>query len=380
MSIRLLRLGVAFVLTGCTLTCAGQNTWHEYQGVIHVHSIYSDGSGTIEHIAEEAAKVGVDFVIMSDHSTLRPLYEGKQRWYGNVLMLIGTELDRKEGHFLALNVRHVPDRKTDIQTAINEVNADGGFVIIAHPHSVTHPWLNWGLSGITGMEIVSLGAMLEPYREEIQNRAIRGIFTLTSLSFIDWIRPFVEPRPDAALSKWDEMTQTKRFVGIGSLDTHARAYCGKIVINFPHYHTEFNVIRTHIFTREKFNGDITHDALLVYDALRAGHCAIVYRLAADSAGFTFTAKGDETEAIMGDEVTLQNGLVLKAHAPIRATGQRLVLVKDGTTIVTRINSSLWFPVKERGVYRVEAYVPVSLGWFQKPVLATWILSNPIYVK
>ena len=42
---------------------------YNYSGNIHIHSSYSDGTGTIEEIANEANRAGLDFVIITDHLT-----------------------------------------------------------------------------------------------------------------------------------------------------------------------------------------------------------------------------------------------------------------------------------------------------------------------
>jgi len=42
---------------------------HEYVGVIHVHSTYSDGSRSIPDIASIAGEVDLDYVFMTDHNT-----------------------------------------------------------------------------------------------------------------------------------------------------------------------------------------------------------------------------------------------------------------------------------------------------------------------
>ena len=45
-------------------------------GAIHVHTTYSDGSGTVPEVAAAAQEAGLAFVILSDHDTLKALEEG----------------------------------------------------------------------------------------------------------------------------------------------------------------------------------------------------------------------------------------------------------------------------------------------------------------
>ena len=69
---------------------------YEYVGAIHVHSKFSDGSGDVKGIAETANSSGLDYLILTDHNTLRAKAEGYEGWYGNTLLLVGVEInDRK---------------------------------------------------------------------------------------------------------------------------------------------------------------------------------------------------------------------------------------------------------------------------------------------
>ena len=51
----------------------------EYIGAAHIHSIFSDGTGEIPEIAGFADEVGLDFILLTDHNTLRGLNEGYEK-------------------------------------------------------------------------------------------------------------------------------------------------------------------------------------------------------------------------------------------------------------------------------------------------------------
>ena len=55
----------------------------EYVGAIHMHSVFSDGSGEVLQITKYAMETGLDFIILTDHNTIRALEEGYENWYGN---------------------------------------------------------------------------------------------------------------------------------------------------------------------------------------------------------------------------------------------------------------------------------------------------------
>ncbi len=78
---------------------------------------------------------------------------------------------------------------------------------------------------------------------------------------------------------------------------------------------------------------------------------------------------------MGDEIKLDDEVRLKVSLPV--TG-RIMLLKDG--IAVRDDSggrSMEFVAKEKGSYRVEAYLPQLPGRVGNQ---PWIISNPIYVR
>ena len=69
--------------------------------VIHVHSTWSDGTGTVPQIMRAAAKAGVDVVLLTDHDTLAARDHGQEGWHGDVLLLVGEEVTPDENHYLA---------------------------------------------------------------------------------------------------------------------------------------------------------------------------------------------------------------------------------------------------------------------------------------
>ncbi len=103
-----------------------------YRGHIHIHSTYSDGTGTIDQIAREAAREGVDYIIITDHQTLSALPEEGYR--EGVLVLAGTELNHRYNHILALNInREIDSRDHQPQLALDAIQAQGGLSFLAHP-------------------------------------------------------------------------------------------------------------------------------------------------------------------------------------------------------------------------------------------------------
>ena len=75
---------------------------------------------------------------------------------------------------------------------------------------------------------------------------------------------------------------------------------------------------------------------------------------------------------MGDEVELQDGMVLHVTSPCRGV---IRIVHDGTTVLETVADTASYEVKQPGVYRAEV---MSIHKFRKP--RPWIFTNPIYVR
>jgi len=354
-----------FITSQSSAGDGSQKVFHDYKGAIHIHSIYSDGKGTIEEIANEARQVGLNFVITTDHDTLAPLMDGKEGWQGDVLVLVGSEITCDRGQYLALNIRRLP-RGRDLESHIEQIRAQGGMGFIAHPFGFGDPWdwPNRTLPGFTGMEVYEL---TDDLLKESLLTHIKFLFTglfnsgETFSSYLD--------RPAEELRKWDELTLQRKMVGIGGTNVHARyRVFGRTI---DPYCKLFKLVQTHVLVEEAFTGDFRHDKALLYCALGRGHVYVAFGIWGEAKGFRFTASDGEREWIMGEEVPYSAPMKLRIKLPQEAL---IKLIRNGDLIMESKGRGLNYAVKEQGVYRVEVYRRVG----ERERL--WILSNPIYFR
>ena len=334
-------------------------------GVIHIHTVYSDGAGTFEEIGRIANGEALDYLIVTDHNTLRPLREGKQGWYGGALILVGTEISTRSGHYVALNVTEEIDRtKLGTQEIIDAVNRQGGLGFIAHPYFKKRRWTDWSVTGFTGIEAYNVA------HDTLDENRLRLIFWTLVVPEEPFYLSLID-RPYDPLSKWDELIKERgHIVGIGSSDAHEVRLCG---LTFAPYEIMFHLARTHLLipalTTDSANATpqwLTPQS--IYDALRAGHAYLSIELVHEAKGFTFVAAhGTQLRGVMGDEVILEPDLRLSTSVPEIAD---LTLMRDGQRVATYTGRRWDIPIDAPGTYRLEV---MSQG---KP----WIFSNPIYVK
>ena len=352
---------------------------HEIVVNLHMHTRYSDGTGTHKEIAEAAIKTGLDAVIVTDHNVLVQGVEGYYRVHRKrVLLLVGQEVhdqdrDPQKNHLLVFNAnRDISTLADDPQTLINGVAEAGGLSFIAHPNDPAAPvfnetdisWEAWDVHGYTGIELWNGLSELKTV-----------IPTKLHGAFYAFFPQFVGHRPiPATLQRWDDLLgEGQRVVAIGGSDAHAlHMHMGPLHrVIFP-YEFHFRAVNTHLFLAEPLTGDVPTDKKMIYEALAAGRCFIGYDLPAATRGFIFKARGLERSVIMGEEISAKRGVTLQAHLPEPA---EIRLIKDGQTIgIWRDAQACAYSATEAGVYRVEAwrnYLGLKRGW---------IFSNPIYLR
>lgn len=347
---------------------------NEYVGHIHLHTTHSDGTATHQEIARIANRVGLDFVIPTDHNVL---VKGMDGWYENTLLLVGEEIHDVErepqvNHYLAFNIEEdVFEYAKDPQALVDAVNAQGGFGFIAHPfeHSTPFsgepeiPWIDWGVRGYAGLEIWNYMSEFKAYLPNLAQAFFLVYFPQAAIR-----APFPE-----TLAKWDELLRGGKMAAIGGSDGHAKTYhLGPLSREVFSYEYLFRASRTHILTEEAFSGELEHDKRVIYEALREGRCFVAYDLLGNSAGFRFTARSGGAEAGMGEEIALKGKVEFRVSSPQPA---EIRLLHHGRVIKRARGKSLRHVVAgERGAYRLEAY---RRHLFRK---RGWVFTNPIYVK
>ena len=346
---------------------------------LHMHTRYSDGTGSHTDIAKAALDANLDAVIVTDHNVW---VRGPEGYYkeGNkrILVIIGEEIhdqdrDPQKNHLLVVGAdEELAQHADDPQSLINAVNKAEGLSFIAHPFDPPQAtinegaldWVNWDIHGFTGIEIWN---SLSEFKGRINSKL--------QAFFFAYFPKFVAFSPHKkTLQKWDSLLQEgKRIVAVGGSDAHALDIRLGLFhrIIFP-YNFHFKGINNHLLLKEELSGDPILDRRMILNALRAGRNFIGYDIPAPTSGFRFTAQGKLDTAIMGEELPAKGGVTLQAHLPALANVR---LIKDGEIIKEwEKQQNCTHITNEPGVYRIEAYKRY-LGRKRG-----WIFSNPIYLR
>jgi hypothetical protein len=352
---------------------------HELLVNLHMHTTYSDGTGSHQEIAQAGLKAGLDAAIVTDHNVLVSGVEGyhkdgKKRF----LLLVGEEIHDQarvpqKNHLLVLNAnRELATFAPDPQNLIDNVRRAGGLSFIAHPYDPACPaigeadisWEAWDVQGYTGLELWN----------GLSEIKVRGKSFLHILFYVYFPQFLTLQPPPVTVNKWDELLNSgNKVVAIGGSDAHAlHVSAGPLHRVVYPYEFHFQTINTHLLTPSPLTGDLAVDKKMIYEAFAAGHCFVACDLHYPARGFRFTALAREQNAVMGDEIPAVGGVTLKIKLPQIAECR---LLKDGKVIQTwKKTETCTHITTEPGVYRVEVWRN-ALGR-----LRGWIFSNPIYVR
>ena len=336
---------------------------HEYRGVIHVHSTYSDGKGCIEEIVRAAHRARANFVILTDHNSMKAREDGHEGWHGRVLLLVGEEItpDTNADHYLAFDLNHVIMPSANPAENVEAVRRQGGMGVVAHPTGgafvkgeyMEYPWTNWEAGQFAGIEVWN-------HVYDITGKA-KNLFQLALHFFFPWTAPYGPEK--GVLETWDYFVSERgmRIVAIGGVDAHGL---------LTDYADDFNTVSTYILTPEPFDGIFQHDSALVYRALRDGRCFVGANKVADASSFRCYVECGSQPVPMGGAARLAKGATLIVSAPRPGL---IRVICDGEPLREEWGRSLEATLERRGAYRVEVrlracgrYVP-------------WIFGNHIFV-
>jgi methylmalonyl-CoA mutase cobalamin-binding subunit len=340
---------------------------HDLTSVIHVHSTYSDGTGTVQQIARAAARAGVDVVLLTDHDSLEAKRRGEEGWHGATLVLVGEEVTPSDrDHFLAFGIDEEISRRMSGPEICDAVRAAGGFGFAAHPFSLgserfKRPGIAFGeLDCLDGIELWSFlndtGERVRGYRD-----LARMIFRPQSM---------IGGPPERNLREWDRLSRSRRVVAVGGLDAHQFGIrvAGHVPLRAMSYKRTFKQLHTHVLCRRPVTHELEHDRALVYEALRAGSAYIAVDALAPARGFAFWVTRRDGEIVpMGAEAPFEAGMTAHVRVPRSA---HIRLVHEGRVTADSQSDALDYPLDRDGVTRTEVMLRNR----------AWIVSNPVFLR
>lgn len=359
---------------------------YEYSGAIHIHSTYSDGTGSPEHIAQCANEAGLDFLILTDHNSIQAKTDGYERWFNNSMFIVGYEVNdtKNENHYLVFGLDELIGTfqvlhngelgcKLSAKEYVEEIKRKGGAGFLAHPFEKRssfpehppYPWTEWSTDSFDGIEIWNhMSEWVEDLTEA--NKVQRFIHPLKSI-----VAPCKQ-----AVKKWDELNLKRKVTIVGSVDAHAHkmSLMGFYNVEVFPYKVLFKSIRTHVLLDEPVvvgdNDNFQTYKKNIVNAIRDGRSFVANSYYGDAKGFRFFADYNGEKFQMGDEILLKEEdkkVVFNILVPKEAL---VKIMKNGECIhESKGFGGLW-DVHEEGCYRIECWIGDR----------AWIYSNHIRIK
>jgi hypothetical protein len=360
--------------------------YHDYKGLINIHTQKSLGSGTIPLINEEAKVAGADFVLYTDFNVFVSA-PTPDAYDGRLLVLSGVKYSYLDSRLIYYSPsdKHLGFSLGEAQTALSDlISQDPGsrldsLVILTHPFLKGFEWTGEWPEGFDGIEILNTKSMAARAWAYSKASSIWSLFIYPFNPQLALFRLFLEPREELGLL--DQLSLKKKIIAFAGSEASARAipWAGYL-IRFPSYHKTFELLSQHILLEGELTGNLQQDKSKIFDSLKKGQFYICLDLLGDPTGFyTLISNGNETFP-MGAKIKWSKNLILKAKLPEKPkTFFEIVVLKNGQRYKTVNTPEVDVPLDGPGVYRLQVRIAQRFPLPDATKWITWIYGNPFFV-
>jgi hypothetical protein len=343
--------------------------YHELCGALHLHTVFSDGGVGYPVMIDSAKAVGLDYIVVTDHMSLRGIEEGFEGFSGGLFVCIGYEHNDSNNlnHYLAIGSRRIAERCVEPQQYIDEIQKQGGIGFLAHPVEKRHyfkkyppyPWTRWDVSRFDGIELWN---QMSDWLENLKS----WLYFMR----LFYPRRFLVEIQRELLEKWDSLNRERFVGGIGGVDAHTmKVRIGLFRRTIFPIKVELKGIRTHLYIEQPLpKTDTAAAKSILMETLKKGN-GFISNYRRDDARGTKIYIEDSTGGCFAPGMRA-NDLKLPACIRTELTDSACIrLVRNGRYEASREGTSAAFDITSPGLYRVEVY---------KKKFA-WIYSNPFPV-
>ncbi|MCY1079729.1 PHP domain-containing protein [Archangium lansingense] len=327
------------------------------RGAFHVHTLRSDGRGTVEEVAAAAKAAGLHFVVLTDHNDLAPR---EPAFVDGVLMVPGVELSTAHGHLVAFGLQRPLEgfqKGMDGGAAEAAVERAGGVSVLAHPVQKRNPWRHEEAARrADGFELYSA----DTFFRDAMSRPFSRLLPAVGASFgnpVHGVMMLVEPGPEP-MARLLALEREKPRVALCSHDAHG----------LPRYEDVFRALAMYLPDMRKLPEDARAAADQVVKGLASGEAVCAFRALGEPEGFALEGvNAERREAHVGDVLTvrLPPGAGEKVRVEVRGAGR---LRADGRSV----------ELVEEGAVQVEAWVEAP-GSFFGTKWRPWMVPSPVKV-
>jgi hypothetical protein len=123
---------------------------------LHVHTRFSDGFLSPFDVVWNARRQGLGAIAITEHNVVFPSYMARaySELVGGPSVIIGEEITTRDAHLLAFGIERTVSARLPTVRAIDEVHAQGGVVVAAHPVARYWPALDPVVDRLDGVELL----------------------------------------------------------------------------------------------------------------------------------------------------------------------------------------------------------------------------------
>ena len=336
-----------------------------YKGAIHIHSVFSDGTGTIDEISRAAKEAGLDWIIITDHNKIG----FEQGIYNGVYVLAGEEISpsSQSNHCMAFGIKEQIDKTEKPWEFLYEIKKQNGLSCICHPHESLerqndYPPIRWEHSDSKMVDGVEIWNYFSNWTNLYNDRNI-----LTQ-AYYYLFGNFMKNEPlKETLEMWDRLNQGIRECkfAIGGIDAHAIKY-KKFFFSFPVYPYSrlFKTVINVIPLKEKLPRNFEKAEEIILNSIKEGRHFILDQRRGKDCEIYFCAHNKLFSAPCGDCIELDEDSEISVILPKKA---EIRLIKDGELYKSEKAKRTDFKINSEGKYRIEIYINSN----------AWVFSNPI---
>jgi hypothetical protein len=362
--------------------------FHDYSGVINIHSRSSEGAGYIEEIVTAGQQAGLDFLFVTDLNQFSNKDKSWQGYHNNLLVFIDGAYSYLNSRLLNLGVKAPRDISgpgraqvffTDMLSQ-GQRSDDLGIFVLAHPLRSKYTWVGDYPPGLDGIEIFNLKSIWQQSWTANRGAFLWSLFVLPFNDRLALLRIFQDPEREIEL--WDELNAKRPTLGFGGADADARIpIFSSWSLHYPSYSTIFSLMRNHVLLPSELTGDSVTDQEKILGALRRGQFYVSLDILGNPKGFSAVVGDDSGAALpLGSRIMWREGLELKVHLPERPTVPFEVEVyRDGKRIYQGDTQDTRLALHSPGVYRVKVRVMPRLPFPDGRRWLPWIYTNAFYL-
>ena len=361
--------------------------FYDYKGVINAHTNLTIGSSSPAQVIAAAKASGLDFLMLTDLN-LFTLPNNLDGYHGRTLVMVGRKisyLDSRIIHY-SLKPQSLGNNLGEVQVKIADLltqpakNRTDDLLILAHPYKSGFTWSGEIPQGFDGFELLNAKSLSNRTWESSKFLTLWSLITYPFNPNFSFLRLFSEPTDELELlSKLEEQRKILIYAGA---EASARAIpLANYLIKFPSYQRSFEFLTNHVLLKSELTGQPQSDRQKIFNALKQGTFYLCIELLGDPKGFNAWIDSGARDYPMGSVIPSNKDMRLKFHLPFEPINPYSIwFFKDGEFVSSLAQTDGSFPLKGKGVYRIEVRVRPRFPMPDSEKWVTWIYTNPFFVN